>query len=58
MDVKLVDPELIPALEAIPEFDIWADLTVTRQVSLQRSQAVAATLAPISNVSTLDYQVQ
>ena len=58
MDLKLVDPELIPALEAIPEFDIWADLTVTRQVSLQRSQAVAATLAPISNVSTLDYQVQ
>ena len=58
MDLKLVDPELIPALDAIPEFDIWADLTVTRQVSLQRSQAIAATLAPISSVTTSDYHVQ
>ena len=44
MDLKLVDPELIPALEAIPEFDIWADLTITRTVSLQRSNYIASTL--------------
>ncbi len=57
MDLKLVDPELIPALEAIPEFDIWADLTITRAVSLQRSNYIASTLPSVVGVTSSDYIV-
>ena len=41
MDLNLVDAERIPTLEAIPEFDIWADLSVTRLLSLQRNTHLA-----------------
>ena len=57
MDLKLVDPELIPALEAIPEFDIWADLTITRAVSMQRSNYIASTLPSVVGVTSSDYIV-
>tara|TARA_B110000003_G_scaffold11790_1_gene11876 strand:+ start:1100 stop:2062 length:963 start_codon:yes stop_codon:yes gene_type:complete len=57
MDLKLVDPELIPALEAIPEFDIWADLTITRAVSLQRSNYIASTLPSVVGVTSSNHIV-
>ena len=57
MDLKRVDPELIPALEAIPEFDIWADLTITRKVSLQRSNYIASTLPMVVGVTSSDHVV-
>ena len=57
MDLKLVDPELIPALEAIPDFDIWADLVTTRYISLQRSASIAATLPVVSRVTSSDHVV-
>lgn len=57
MDLKRVDPELIPALEAIPEFDIWADLTITRAVSLQRSKYIASTLPMVVGVTSSDHVV-
>jgi acetyl esterase/lipase len=57
MDLNLVDAELIPTLEAIPEFDIWADLSVTRLLSLQRNTHLASMLPPIENIGTADYIV-
>ena len=57
MDLKLVDPELIPALEAIPDFDIWADLETTRYISLQRSASIAATLPVVPKVTSSDHVV-
>lgn len=57
MDLKLVDPELIPALDAIPEFDIWSDLMVTRAVSLQRSRHIASTLLPVVGVTSSDHSI-
>ena len=57
MDLKRVDPKLIPALEAIPEFDIWADLTITRAVSLERSKYIASTLPTVVGVTSSDHVV-
>ena len=57
MDLTLVDPELLPALEAMPELDIWADLGVTRKMAFERSAFLASQQAPIMSVSSVDYQV-
>ena len=57
MNVDLLDQELAAALEAIPEIDIWANLALTRELSLQRSKAIAAILPPLSNVTSMDYKV-
>jgi acetyl esterase/lipase len=57
MDLTLVDPELLPALEAMPELDIWADLGVTRKMAFERSAFLASQQAQITSVSSVDYQV-
>jgi len=57
MNVDLLDRELAAAIEAIPEIDIWENLALSRELSLQRSKAIAAILPPVSNVTSIDYKV-
>ncbi len=41
MDLNLVDAELISTFDVIPEFDIWAYLSVTCLLSLKRNTHLA-----------------